>query len=68
MKKYKLKTHKATAKRVRRTGSGEKFVHFKMSRSHHRRTKSGRTSRSLDKKFQLSEGNAKKMTQLLPYQ
>lgn len=66
MKKYKLKTHKGTAKRVRATGTG-KFVHFKMGRSHLRRRKSSRILRSLDKTRSLSAGDTKKMSRLLPY-
>jgi large subunit ribosomal protein L35 len=66
VKQYKLKTHKGTAKRIRVTGSG-KFSHFKVARSHHRRTKSGRISRSLDKLRPLAKGDAKKMSRLMPY-
>lgn len=66
MKKYKLKTHKGTAKRVRATGTG-KFVHFKMSRNHLRRRNSGRISRALDKTQPLSAGDTLKMKRLLPY-
>jgi large subunit ribosomal protein L35 len=40
--KYKLKTHKATAKRFRMTGSG-KLVRTKGGKSHLRRRKSKRT-------------------------
>ena len=47
-KKYKLKTHKATAKRFRVTGSG-KLVRTKGGKSHLRRNTSKRT------KAQLSE-------------
>ena len=67
MKKYKLKTHKGTVKRIRATGSGKKFVHFKMGRNHLRRRKSARIKRSLDKLRQLSKGNARKMKRLAPY-
>ena len=66
MKKYKLKTHKGTAKRIRVTGTG-KFVHFKMSRNHLRRRNSGRISRALDKTQPLSSGDSHKMKRLLPY-
>jgi large subunit ribosomal protein L35 len=41
-KKYKLKTHKATAKRFRLTGSG-KLVRTKGGKSHFRRRTSKRT-------------------------
>jgi large subunit ribosomal protein L35 len=64
--KNKMKTHKATAKRITPTGAG-KFTHFKHSRNHRRRTNSGRISRAIDKKIVLSAGDAKKMTRLLPY-
>jgi large subunit ribosomal protein L35 len=40
--KYKLKTHKATSKRFRRTASG-KLLRTKGSKSHLRRRKSART-------------------------
>ena len=43
-KKYKLKTHKATAKRFRVTGSG-KLVRTKGGKSHLRRRTSKRTKR-----------------------
>jgi len=42
--KYKLKTHKATAKRFRMTGSG-KLVRTKGGKSHFRRRTSQRTKR-----------------------
>ena len=64
--KYKVKTHKGTAKRIRATGTG-KFVHFKMARNHLRRRKSSRILRSLDKTQQLPKGDALKMKRLLPY-
>jgi large subunit ribosomal protein L35 len=66
VKKYKLKTHQGTAKRIRPTGSG-KFTHFKMARNHHRRRNTGRISRALDKTIVLDAGNARKMKRLLPY-
>lgn len=66
MKKYKLKTHKGTAKRIRATATG-KFVHFKMGRSKFRRRKTGNTKRSLDKTRPLSAGDTKKMSRLMPY-
>ena len=46
MKTYKLKTHKATAKRVRTTGSG-KFMHLKSARTKYRRKKDPTHNRSL---------------------
>jgi len=46
-KKYKLKTHKATSKRFRLTGSG-KLVRTKGGKSHFRRRTSKRTKALLD--------------------
>jgi large subunit ribosomal protein L35 len=46
-KKFKLKTHKATSKRFRLTGSG-KLVRTKGGKSHFRRRTSKRTKRMLD--------------------
>lgn len=44
----KIKTHKATAKRFRRTGSG-KLVHRHQGRTHLRRNKAPRTLRKYSK-------------------
>jgi large subunit ribosomal protein L35 len=66
MKTYKLKTHKATAKRVRATGSG-KFMHLKSARTKYRRKKDPARNRSLSQMNVLAEGDAKKMKTLLPY-
>jgi len=66
MKKYKLKTHKATAKRVRMTGGG-KFMHLKSARTKYRRKKDPTRNRSLSQPTVLSKGDARKMTRLLPY-
>ena len=46
-KKFKLKTHKATSKRFRLTGSG-KLVRTKGGKSHFRRRTSKRTKALLD--------------------
>jgi large subunit ribosomal protein L35 len=46
VKKYKLKTHKATAKRFRATGSGM-LVRTRGPKSHLRRRKSARTKSEL---------------------
>ena len=66
MKQYKLKTHKATAKRVRATGSG-KFMHLKSARTKYRRKKDPTRNRSLSKLNVLSVGDTRKMKVLLPY-
>jgi large subunit ribosomal protein L35 len=66
-KKYKLKTHKATAKRFRVTGSG-KVVRTKGGKSHFRRRKSTRVKQQLDKMQPI--GNtalAKRIKKLAPY-
>ncbi|HEX8036100.1 MAG TPA: 50S ribosomal protein L35 [Ktedonobacterales bacterium] len=66
MKKYKLKTHKATAKRVSVTGSG-KYLHLKAARTKYRRKKDPNRNRSLDKPTVMAQGDAHKMKRLLPY-
>ena len=66
MKKYKLKTHKATAKRVSVTGSG-KYQHLKASRTKYRRKKDANRNRSLNQPTMMAVGDAHKMKQLLPY-
>ena len=66
MKKYKLKTHKATAKRVKITGSG-KFMHMKAARTKYRIKKRPNRNRSLDKPTMMATGDAHKMQRLLPY-
>ena len=65
-KKYKLKTHKATAKRFRMTGTG-KIVQTKGSKSHLRRRKSKRVKRQLDKMSVVSPSNRKRIMKLAPY-
>jgi large subunit ribosomal protein L35 len=65
--KYKLKTHKATSKRFRLTGSG-KVVRTKGGKSHLRRRTSKRTKRLLSEMLPV-EGNAyaKRVRRLAPY-
>ncbi len=66
-KKYKLKTHKATAKRFRTTGSG-KVVRTKGGKSHLRRRKSMRSKRQFDKTIEVTHtGDVKKIRKLAPY-
>lgn len=65
--KYKLKTHKATAKRFRITGSG-KVVRTKGGKSHLRRRKSSRVKRSLDKMQEVTQTATKRrIKRLAPY-
>lgn len=66
-KKYKIKTHKATAKRFRVTGGG-KVVRTKGGKSHLRRRSSKRVKRQLDKMLEVtSTADAKKVRKLAPY-
>lgn len=66
-KKYKLKTHKATAKRFRTTGTG-KVVRTKGGKTHFRRRRSGRAKRALDKTFVVKTTTmAKRILTLAPY-
>jgi large subunit ribosomal protein L35 len=65
--KYKLKTHKATAKRFRMTGSG-KLVRTKGGKSHLRRRRSKRTKRLLTEMIPVrSKGTQKRVQRLAPY-
>ena len=65
--KYKLKTHKATAKRFRLTGSG-KLVRTKGGKSHFRRRTSKRT-KALFTEMVVVEGKSyqKRIKRLAPY-
>ncbi len=65
--KYKLKTHKATAKRFRLTGSG-KLMRTKGNKSHLRRKKSARSKRLFSKMLPVeSKGITKRVHRLAPY-
>jgi large subunit ribosomal protein L35 len=64
--KQKLKTHKATAKRISVTASG-KFMRRKVAISHLRRHKSSNLIRSADKKLQLATADTRRLKRLLPY-
>lgn len=66
-KKYKLKTHKSTAKRFRVTGSGL-VVRTRGGKSHFRRRRSGRVKRALDKMTPVNNNAfAKRVRTLAPY-
>jgi large subunit ribosomal protein L35 len=66
-KKYKLKTHKATAKRFKLTGSG-KLVRTRGPKSHLRRKKSDRAKRELSSMVDVQgSGQQKRIKQLAPY-
>lgn len=65
--KYKLKTHKATAKRFRVTSTG-KLVRTKGGKSHLRRRTSKRTKRLLDEMIPVQgSGIRKRVHRLAPY-
>lgn len=65
--KYKLKTHKSTAKRFRVTGSG-KLVRTKGGKSHFRRRTSKRTKRLYTKMVPVKgKGFQKRIRRLAPY-
>ena len=67
VKKYKLKTHKATAKRFRITGSG-KVLRTKGGKTHFRRRRSKRAKHQLDKMQPIgSPAFAKRIKKLAPY-
>jgi len=65
--KYKLKTHKATAKRFRITGSG-KVVRTKGGKSHLRRRTAKRTKALLSEMLELKNpAEIKRVRRLAPY-
>ncbi len=66
-KKFKIKTHKATAKRFRVTGTG-KVMRTKGGKSHLRRRKAKRARRKFDKGIEVTHNaDAKKVKRLAPY-
>jgi large subunit ribosomal protein L35 len=67
VKKYKLKTHKATAKRFRVTGTG-KVVRTKGGKSHFRRRASKRTKAMFSSMIPVKgKKYIKKIRRLAPY-
>ncbi len=65
--KYKLKTHKATSKRFKMTGSG-KVVRTKIGKGHLRRHTSQRTKYLLAETLEVtSSGLVKHIKRLAPY-
>ncbi len=67
LKKYKIKTHKATAKRIRISGTG-KVLRTHVGKSHFRRNKPKRSKQQLDKL--MGVGNAairRRIKKLAPY-
>jgi len=65
--KYKLKTHRATAKRFKVTGTG-KLMRTKIGKGHLRRNTSKRTKALLPEMVEVkSKGIAKRVKRLAPY-
>lgn len=65
--KYKLKTHKATAKRFKMTGSG-KVVRTKGGQSHLRRRRSARSKRLFSRMLPVKAASLRKrVKRLAPY-
>ena len=63
----KMKTHKATAKRFKYTGSG-KLMRTKIGKSHLRRRKSKRVKVQFDSMLEVQDNGTKKRVQkLMPY-
>lgn len=62
----KLKTHKATARRFRVSGSG-KLMRTRQGKSHLRRNKSARAKRDYDEMFVVSKVDAPRIRKLIPY-
>jgi large subunit ribosomal protein L35 len=62
----KLKTHKATARRMQMTGSGA-FVRTRHGKSHLRRKRSARAKREYDEMQPVSAADVPRVRRLLPY-
>jgi large subunit ribosomal protein L35 len=67
VKKYKLKTYKAAAKRFRMTGTGQ-IVRTKGGKSHLRRRKSSRAKAMFDKTIVVTAaGDRRRIKRMAPY-
>lgn len=62
----KLKTHKATARRLAYTGSG-KLVRTRSGKSHLRRNRSKRARREYDEMWPVAKADRRRARRLLPY-
>ncbi len=63
----KLKTHKATAKRFKKTGSG-KLMRTHIGKSHLRRRTAKRVKRTFDKSEAVTtRGNIRRVSRLAPF-
>lgn len=65
-KKYKLKTHKSTAKRFKVTGTG-KVLRTKGGKSHLRRRTPKRTKAKFTRMLEIAPSEKKRVTTLAPY-
>ena len=62
----KMKTHKATARRMQVSGSG-KLMRTRQGKSHLRRNKSARAARGYDEMFVLAKADEVRVRKLIPY-
>jgi len=62
----KLKTHKATARRMQISGSG-KFMRTRCGKSHNRRNRSKRVAREYDEMHVVNPADAPRIRRLMPY-
>lgn len=62
----KLKTHKATARRMEYTGSG-KLMRTRHGKSHLRRNRSRRARREYDEMFPVAKADRPRVRRLMPY-
>ncbi len=62
----KMKSHRGAAKRFRKTGTG-KIVHQKQGKRHILTKMSSKRKRHLREKGELSQADAKRIRQLIPY-
>lgn len=65
MAKIKMKTHRGSAKRFKRTGSG-KIRRYKAYRSHLTGHKSAKRIRDLRKAALVSDGDQKRINEMIP--
>ena len=65
MAKVKMKTHRGSAKRFKRTGTG-KLRRYKAYRSHLTGKKSAKTIRNLRKGTLVSKGDQKRIDSMIP--
>ena len=62
----KLKTHKATSRRFKVSGSG-KLLRTRCGKSHLRRNKSKRAAREYDEMLVIAKPDERRLKRLLPY-